>query len=151
MNKDAVLATIIGFGVGLVIAGLVFLGPTIFSGMPKITLPDMSFITRLFQKTQTTIKPTPTPKPDSELSIDSPLPESIEPKNETLVSGITYQNATVILEGELGEAVVTANGNGAYAGKLMLKEGKNELVVTSYAKEKMKSAQVTVYYTPEDF
>jgi len=144
MNKDALLATIIGFGVGLVIAGLVFLGPTVATYLPRISMPSLP----------KTSKPKTTPKANNKpntISIESPLPESIEPKNETLLSGKTTPNAIVVLEGENDEVVVIANAQGAYAGKLTLGEGKNDLKVTSYAGKNVQTQSVRVYYTPENF
>lgn len=154
MNKDAILATIIGFGVGLVIAALVFIGPSMVKGLPHFSLPNLSALTAMFSmksKTGSNAKATTTPKLSDTLSIESPLPDAIEPKNETLISGTTIPNATVVIEGEDTENVVVANANGAYAGKLELSEGKNDIVVTSYAKNNVQSEDVTVYYTPESF
>ena len=154
MNKDAILATIIGFGVGLVIAALVFVAPSMMKGLPHFSLPNFSALTALFsmkQKNSDSEKPSTTPKLSDTLSIESPLPDAIEPKSETLISGTTLPNAVVVLEGEDTENVVVANGNGAYAGKLELGEGKNDIVVTSYAKNNVQSQDVTVYYTPESF
>lgn len=150
MNKDAILATIIGFGVGLIIAALVFLGPSLIKNFPGITFPDLSGIMAKFTSSDNT-KPTPTPKPGEGLTIQSPLPEAIEPKNETLVSGTTLPDAMVVIETDGTETVVIANAQGAYAGKITLGEGKNDITVTSYAKETVQTQTVTVYYTPEDF
>lgn len=151
MNKDAILATIIGFGVGLVIAGLVFLSPALIKGLPHVNL-NLSFLTSLFkQKPNTKPSPTKTASTSYKLSIESPLSESIEPKEETLVSGNTHPNAIVVLEGENGESVVVSNKDGAYAGKLTLGEGRNILKVTSYAGKSTETQSVTVYYTPENF
>ena len=84
MNKDALLATIIGFGIGLVITGLVFAGPTIFKNFPKIRLPSLSQF--IGKPSNTTKKPNPTPIPNSnDLVIESPLADSIEAKTEVLV------------------------------------------------------------------
>ena len=150
MNKDALLATIIGFGIGLVITGLVFAGPTIFKNFPKINL---SALTQFMGKqSATTKKPNPTPRPNSDdLAIESPLADSIEAKPEVLVSGRTAPNATVVIEGESNEAVVIANTQGAYAGSITLGEGKNEILVTSYKDKKVQKQNVTVFYTPEKF
>jgi len=150
MNKDAVLATVIGFGVGLVIAGLVFLGPSLFANLPHVKLPNFSFLKNTFQSTR--LQPSPTAKPMSRtLSITSPLPDSIESLNETLISGSTIPNATVVLEGENGESVIIANGEGAYAGKLSLGEGKNTLHITSYSGKDIQTLPLTVFYTTENF
>jgi len=151
MNKDAILATIISFGVGLIIAGAVFLGPTLVKQMPRISLPDLSFLTRLINTRQSP-DATPTPKPASgDLTIESPLADAIEPKNETLVSGQTKPDAVVVLEGETDETVIVANNKGAYAGKVSVSEGKNTITVTSHAGGDTQVKDVTVYYTPESF
>lgn len=142
MNKDAVLATVIGFGIGLIIAAGVFLGPAIFRSMPQIRLPDFS---------KKTAEPTPTPKPNETLTIQSPLAESIESKNETLVTGTTAPESIVVIEGETGETATEVNGDGAFAGKVALTEGKNDIFVTSYTKDKVQTSSIRVYYTPEDF
>lgn len=150
MNKDALLATIIGFGVGLIIAALVFLGPSLIKNFPQIKLPNMSGIASMFTQANKP-KPTPTPKPGEGLTIQSPLPEAIEPKNETLVSGSAVPESIVVIETGSVETVAVANLQGAYAGKIALTEGKNDILVTSYANGKIQSTTVTVYYTPEDF
>lgn len=150
MNKDALLATIIGFGIGLIIAAGVFLGPTVFRSLPHLRLPDFSKLVSRFQQA----KPeeiTPTPKPNETLTIQSPLAESIELKNETLVTGSVAPESIVVIEGESGETVSAANGDGAFAGKVVLTEGKNDITVTSYTKDKVQTQTVRVYYTPEDF
>lgn len=154
MNKDAILATIIGFGVGLVIAALVFLGPSMVKGVPHISLPDFSKIMALFSVKTTSDgnkKAVPTPKAPGRLTIQSPLPDSIEPKSETLISGTTHPNAIVVVEGEDADNVVVANEAGVYAGKIALGEGKNDLVITSYSDGDIQSEGVTVYYTTESF
>ena len=111
MNKDALLATIIGFGIGLVIAAGVFLGPSLFKNMPQLRLPDLSSLLNTF-KTSENREPTPTPKPNETLTIQSPLADSIEPKNETLISGMTAPEAIVVIEGESTETVVLENSGG---------------------------------------
>ncbi len=152
MNKDAILATIIGFGVGLVIAGLIFLGPTVLKNLPHVSLPALPKFSLALPGAA---HPKPTPKttgtPSDTLTIESPLADSIEPKNELLISGSAAPNAVVVLEGENGEAVVVANNQGAYAAKLTLGEGKNDLVVTSYSGKNVQTQSVTVFYTPENF
>ncbi len=150
MNKDALLATIIGFGIGLVITGLVFAGPTIFKSFPRIQLPSLSMFTG--KSSGTAKKPNPTPRPNStDLAIESPLADSIEAKSEVLVSGRTTPNATVVIEGESDEAVVVANAKGAYAATITLGEGKNEIMASSYTSTKVQKQNVTVFYTPEKF
>lgn len=148
MNKDALLATLIGFIIGLVITGILLAGPTIAKGFPNIQWPTFTFSLPKAPGTQEDNKPTPTPTAFF-LTIDSPLTDSIEEKSDVLVSGKTMANATVVIAGNVDEIVVTADDKGTYAGKVKLVEGKNDVVVTSYNKEEQKSQTVTVFYTPE--
>ncbi len=146
MNRDAILATVIGFGIGLFITGGFLYGPTLAKSLPKIRIPNFSFSGK-------PKNPSPTPLPKtlpSTLAISSPLGESIEEKSETLVSGTTTPESTVIIMGALDEAIVPANNEGAYAGKITLTEGKNEISVISYHDGNEQSQAITVFYTPEE-
>lgn len=145
MNKDAVVATIIGFGIGLVITSAFILGPNLVKSLPKISLPTISFPKK-------NLPPMPTPTPTvSTLTIDAPIADTIESSTSILVSGTSAKDATVVVEGLVDEVVVTVNGEGKYAGKVTLVEGKNEINVTSYANGKTQKQSVIVFYTPEKF
>jgi len=147
MNKDAILATIIGFVIGLCIAGLVLLGPKLAKYLPKISihLPTISL-------TKPKASPTPTPnqKPFS-LTIDSPIAESIESDSDLLVSGTTTGGSTVVIQGNTNDSVTGATKDGKYAGKITLVEGENDITVTSYNKKDHAAQTVKVYYTQEQF
>lgn len=144
MNKDALLATVIGFVVGLVITGLLLVGPRLVSFLPKISWPSFSF-------GQTNPTASPTSTPEVSFTIDSPLPEAIESGAELLVSGSTEPGATVVIQTDVDDEVVIAKEDGKYAGKVTLIEGKNDLVVTSYGKTKQEAKTIAVFYTPEGF
>jgi hypothetical protein len=138
MNKDALLATLIGFAIGLLITGLLLVGPNITKSLPKIKLP--------------TAASTPTPTPTSSqfaVTIESPLAETIENSPDLLVSGVTSAGSTVVIAGSVDDTAVAAQPDGKYAGKITLTEGKNDIVVTAYEQSKQTSQTVTVYYTPE--
>ena len=146
MNRDAILATVIGFGIGLFITGGFLYGPTLVKSLPKIHIPKFSFSGK---------SKNPSPAPLSKtlptsLTISSPLSESIEEKSETLVSGTAIPESTIIIAGVLDEAVVPANSEGTYAGKITLTEGKNEISVISYQDGNEQSQTITVFYTPEE-
>ncbi len=147
MNKDALLATLIGFFIGLLITGLLLAGPNLAKMLPNLKLPTINW-PKAQQKT--TLTPTPTPA-DFAVTIDSPLADSIEAKDEILVSGTTSPEAMVVVSGQIDDAVVKVKNDGKYAGKVSLNEGKNEITVTSYLKDKQISQTVTIFYTPEDF
>lgn len=144
MNKDALLATLIGFGIGLLITGLLLLGPNLLKYFPAIKLPSFSLSQGASKK-----EPTPSPTPVAGLTIDSPLAEAIENDTSLLVSGTATPGATLIIAGDADETAVVAAVDGKYAGKISLLEGKNDIVVTSYLGSKQSAATITVYYTPE--
>lgn len=155
MNKDALLATFIGFIVGLFVTGLVLYGPGLIKNVPKIQFPKISFSLPQFGKTN--ISPTATPSQsegtkEHTVRIESPLPESLEQTEKVLISGTTSASSTVILSGPVDEVVIEANGDGKYAGKVTLLEGKNDITVTSFQQSGKSATQsVTVLYTPEEW
>ncbi len=148
MNKDAILATLIGLALGLVIAGAFIFGPGLIKAVPGIKLPTISLPK---PASQATPAPSPTPK-EFTVTITAPLPDAIEPKDDVVVSGTTQAGATVIIAGPLDEDVVVAGTDGAYAGKVTAVEGKNDITVTAYGTDgKQAQSTVTIYYTEENF
>ncbi|MCX6791960.1 MAG: hypothetical protein NT149_02895 [Candidatus Gottesmanbacteria bacterium] len=145
MNKDAVLATLIGFGIGLLITGLLLVGPNITKSLPKINLPTISF-PQSKQKPAVTATPTPS---QFAVTIESPMAEAIENSTDLLVSGMTSPGATVVIAGSVDDTAVAAQADGKYAGKITLAEGKNDIIVTAYRLLKQANQTITVYYTPE--
>ena len=149
MNKDAILATTIGLILGLAIAGVFIFGPGVARSLPKFTLPSFSFPK---PTTKTLPQPTSAPK-EFTLSITAPLPDAVEPKKDVVVSGLTAQGATVVIQGPVDEDVVISGADGAYAGRITATEGKNDITVTAYSEGGTKQAQtaVTIFYTEENF
>ncbi|MFZ5845259.1 MAG: hypothetical protein ACOY0S_02210 [Patescibacteria group bacterium] len=148
MNRDAILATLIGFGIGLVITGILVLSPNLTKKLGPLSLPKITFsLPQLKPKSS----PTPTPTPPPALTLDSPLPEAVENKAELLVSGKTSSGAIVVIQGPQDEDVTLVKEDGKYAGKVTLLEGKNEIMVTGYISGKPLKQTVTVFYTPEEF
>lgn len=152
MNKDAILASVIGFGIGICITGILLVGPNVLKAMPK--LPTFAFP----QKSQTATAPSTTenkvsaPTPETTtFSIDSPVTDTIQNKDDVLVSGNTPPGSTVFVQSDIDEQVATVTADGKYAATIALQEGDNALTVTSYGSGKPVSQSVTVYYTPDEF
>jgi hypothetical protein len=146
MNKDAILATAIGFIIGLSITGSIVFGPKLFAMLPKTSIRFPSFFAA---KT----KPTPTTAPKEaafSITIESPTPDSIAQDGDLLISGRTGSEATVVIQSAQNDTVVTATKDGKYAGKVTLLEGENTIAVTGYSDQKRATALVTVYYTEEE-
>ncbi len=153
MNKDALFATLIGLGIGLLLTGIILVGPSVAKSLPTIKWPTISKISLpsfSFPK-----KTTPTPTVTQQVikhgvTIDSPLDGAMEDKETVLVSGTTSKEATVVLQGTTDDSVMKVNGDGKYAGKITLVEGKNTITVTSFSKDKEQATEtITVFYTPE--
>ena len=142
MNKDAIFATLIGLGIGLLLTGIILVGPNIVKSLPP--MPHISW----FQKKPAPM-PTEIPEAPHAVTIDSPLPEAIETASSVLVSGTTSKESKVIIQGIVDDVVVATNGDGKFAGKVTLNEGKNDILVTSYHASQSASQKVTVYFTPE--
>ena len=143
MNKDALLATLIGFGIGLVITGLLLVGPNLLKMFPAIKFPSFSF-----SQNQKASKPTPTPKTNA-FTIESPLPETIENSTDLLVNGTAPAGSTVVIAGPVDESTVVVGADNKFAGKITLMEGKNDIAVTAITQTKPTTQTVVVYYTQE--
>lgn len=153
MNKDAIFATLIGLGIGLLLTGIILVGPNLVKSFPKISLPTNFKITMpQIAWPQKKVVPTSTPtvvEVPHTVTIESPLPDAIEETESLLVSGATSKDSKVVIQGFIDDVVVMTNGDGKFAGKITLTEGRNELLVTSYHASNSAVQKVTVYYTPE--
>lgn len=148
MNKDAIMATVIGFGIGLLITAAILFTPSAISLFSTIKLPKLT-------QTNSTDAVSPTPAQDNQsisgLTIESPLPDAIAPSDTILVSGNAKPGSVVVLETQDGAVVSQASAQGKFAAEVSLSEGKNDLIVTSYDKGAEESKTITIYYTQEDF
>lgn len=149
MNRDAILATVIGFAIGLIITGLFLIGPNLKNILSSsFNLPTLSFLKPKGSSPQ--LSPTPTPQV-STVVIDSPLPDAVVDNESLLVSGRTMPNETVILQNDLEDQAIIASADGTFAGKMKLKEGKNDITASSYGTGGQQTAvTVTVFYTSEE-
>src|SRR3989344_9057129 len=145
MNKDAIMATAIGFGIGLVITGAILFGPNALKMLPSsFTLPSLS------QRTKPTTSPgEPTPPASRAFTVDSPLVDAIVDSDTILVSGPAPAGSIIVVQGHKGEEASRASAEGKFAGKVALVEGKNDIIVTSYNNKDEQNKTVTVYYTQE--
>lgn len=148
MNKDALLATLIGFGIGLLITGAFLFGPNIITSLPSLsfTLP------RLWRGSpQPEVSPLPSPETRvTGLTVTAPIREALINDENLLVSGTAPAGSTIVIAGVGNEIVATASSDNTFAGKLTLVEGKNDIIVTAYIDQKEEISRITVYYTPQE-
>lgn len=144
MNKDALLATAIGFVIGLIITGLLLIGPSIASKLPKMSFKLPAFPTGQPRQPDSNAKQT-----NTAFTIDSPLTDAIESEKEILISGKAKPGSTIVITGVINDTAILASDDGTYAGKILLIEGKNDITVVQNDKVAISSASITVFYTPE--
>lgn len=152
MNKDAILASVIGFGIGICITGILLVGPNVLKAMPKLpslTFPQQNKTDNTTPANETNVA-APTPQ-TATFSIDSPITDTIQNKDDVLVSGNTPPGSIVFVQSDIDEQVATVTADGKYAATIALQEGDNALTVTSYGNGKPVSQSVVVYYTPDEF
>jgi hypothetical protein len=150
MNRDAILATIIGFMLGLIITSLILFGPKAFKSLSAIKI-DTSKLSFLKSKN---ITPTPAEKiienntiSNSPLTVNAPVSDVIVDNSEILVSGTATPDSSVIIAGPIDETGVTVAGDGKFGGKITLNEGKNTIMVSAYNKETVVQKTIDVYYS----
>lgn len=160
MNRDALLATLIGFAIGITITAIILVGPGLIKKAPTFSLTKLPSIglslpkfsmPKFASKGQQGVEPQKTESKVFAFSVDSPLADAIESQPSILVSGTAQPGSVVIVQGMTDDAVVTASDEGKYAAKVALTEGKNDIAVTGYGKDAKADVQtVTVFYTPEE-
>jgi hypothetical protein len=140
-----VLASVIGFGIGLLITGGILLGPTLVNqlAMQQRANGEVASAT----ETVPTTNPTPDITQDVPVTIESPTAESISTDDKATVSGKAPNSSYIIIAGDVDETVVVVN-NGAYTGTITLKEGKNDISVTSVGSTQTTSQRTVIYHTP---
>jgi len=155
MNKDAFFATLIGLGIGLLLTGIILVGPNLVKSLPAIRFPStFKFSMPNIAWPQKKTAPTPSPattETKHTVTIDSPLADAIETTDSILVSGTTSKESKVVIQSFIDDSVIMTNGDGKFAGKVTLSEGKNDILVTSYYEKEIASQKLTIYYTPEEW
>lgn len=148
MNRDAILATLIGLALGLTITGFLVIGPGLTKYLPKVKLPAIAFSLFSSKPEVKSNSAENKPKPVT-FSVTSPLPEAIVTDGGLVVSGSALPNSIVVVSGITDDEVVAVGADAKFAGKVTLSEGKNDIYVTQYLDAKPTTIKVTVYFTEE--
>jgi hypothetical protein len=149
MNKDAILASIIGFGIGLMITGAVLIGPTALPAFRKM-ISDVGKGSVQSLTTQATPAPTNAPSVGAKtLTVDSPEDQFIAESDSLTVSGKAPKGTIIVVDGNIDESVVTVSDSNTFQAKITLKEGINDVSVTNLTSDTPANKHITVYYTPK--
>lgn len=143
LGKETILAGVAGFALGLLAAWAVWSLPQF---LPKKQEPTTI--------TEETTPPAEEPKAEAfSLTLTQPENEAISSTDKVTVSGKTAKDATIVLNGPLGDEVLEASANGTFTVSLGLEEGANEINVTAYSADggQEQTETRTVNYTKEEF
>ncbi len=152
MNKDAILASLIGFSVGLLITASIIFGPKLFAQLQTSMREHQgqvaSFQTKEDNQPQPSNITSQEPLPSS-LTIDQPTQESIVKESGITVSGNASPNSLIIVGTTEEESVVQVPSSGKYETKVVLREGKNDISVANVVNDQLFVERVVVYFSQE--
>lgn len=138
MNRETLIAILLGFTGGILVAFLL------------VTLPK-----RLPQLKKDSTSPTPTQSQVSPDNQDDKKIEVTNPENgivvegeEIEITGITLSNTFVVVNGPNEDVVVTSDNEGKFSAKLGVLDGENLFTVTAYPEnENPLTTNVSVFAT----
>jgi len=137
MRKEVIIAIIIGFFLGLVLAFGFWTA--------NQAVKD--------KKTEQTVKvsnSTPSPSPVASFSIDSPENNLVSDKNKIQVSGKTTSMAVIIAYSEDNQSFTTADENGFFSMNVDLVKGSNIYTIKSVdSNDNVKQKELTLVYTTD--
>lgn len=140
MNKDTVVASVIGFGLGLIAAIALWVVPKI---MPK-TSPSSS--PALAAKTA--VESARDERSDAKFTITSPKEGDIVTSDKLKLTGMSQASA-VFLTTSTENIVAQVKSDGTYETTLTLTGGHNEILATQIHEGSESATRVNVFYYPE--
>lgn len=142
MKRDITLAIIVGFIIGVIVA-------LILTNLPKIVKEGIKLQSSKPIATPTIIQVENTTS-SFELTLNSPVNESISDTKIIAVSGTTKASMTVFIESEIDQMTVESNDSGAFAAKINLSEGVNTIFLTVYDDAgNSNTKNLNIFYTTE--
>ncbi len=142
MKRDITLAIIVGFIIGVIVA-------LILTNLPKIVKEGIKLQNSKPIATPTIIQVQNTTS-SLDLTLDTPVNESISDTKIIEVSGSTKSHTTVFIESEIDQITVESNDTGAFTGKINLNEGVNAIFLTVYDEAgNSNTKNLNIFYTTE--
>jgi hypothetical protein len=141
MNKDTVVASVIGFGLGLVAAIVLWVVPRI---LPKTTSQTAK------TENQAVAQVSPKSAVLGAFTIANPQDGEIS-KNKTIkIEGAAPKASVVIVSTASGSAAIAPKNDGSFSTNLDLNEGVNEVIITSLNPDKEEVKNLNIYYFAEN-
>ncbi len=141
MNKDTVVASVIGFGLGLVAAIALWI-------VPKL-VPKISPVTK---ETNQVLSETTNVLPDTGLvfEITSPKDGDISKSADVKITGKAPGNTLILITTPENNMTATSDASGQFTTNLTLHEGGNDIVLTNIAGGKEETKHLVVYYIAQN-
>lgn len=138
MNRETIIAILLGFTGGILVA---FLLVTVPKKLPQLKKEDNS-------PTPTQNQPENSQLTDNKLEITTPENGIVVEGEEIEISGTSKANTHIVVSGPSEDIVVTSDENGKFSAKLSIYEGENLFTVTSYPEnDKPVTTSVSVFAT----
>lgn len=149
MKKESIVAILVGFGLGLTAALTILVLPQKIShfklDIPFITQKDKVSVRVDQDSSVQTITPTL-----KKLVVDEPKDRLITQKSPLTVGGTAAPNSLVVLLTINNAAATTTDEEGKFEFKADLDEGRNDIQLTAYPKDKEPEVNsIVVYYIEE--
>lgn len=140
MKKDVLLALLIGFTLGSVIAVLAV----------KLPLNLDSKNNKEISSVKITSSPSITSAKENIIGITSPTDQTIFTEPEFKLEGKLSTGSALIIETPLDSLVLTADNNGMFSGEFKLAEGSNRIYLTAVGNLGItESKTLNLFYTSE--
>lgn len=136
MNKDTVVASIIGFSLGLVAAVLIWVMPHL---LPK-TKPAVTGSPLIEASAENN------PVEAISLEVSSPADGNISKEKTVEIKGKAQNMKLLTVSTQDDTQIVTLAPDGSFSAKVTLAEGGNQIDVTGYNKNKEEHQQLYMYY-----
>ncbi|HCS79322.1 TPA: hypothetical protein DIV55_06320 [Patescibacteria group bacterium] len=140
MNKDTIVASIIGFGLGLVAAIALWVVPRILPKLPQIKSPNQKETSTTAAQNNTT----------EGLTITTPVNGEISQSDAITLKGKAANTKLVVISTADKSQVVTPSENGEYSAPVKLVEGNNDIVVSLISDETTTTELINVFYFADD-
>ncbi len=135
MNRDTVVASIIGFSLGLVAAILIWVVPHL---LPKTkTSPAPSSVVESSEEKDT--------NQAIILEVNSPKNGDISKTKSIEIKGKSQNSKLLTISSQDDTQVITPANDGNFSAQVTLSDGGNEITVTSYNKNKEEHKELFVY------
>ena len=144
MKKELFLAITIGFILGLIITGGIYVANKSLKGLPTDSQAQPTP-----EPTAAQVTPTPQPSTNSSLlTVSAPENELLTDKSSVTVSGKAQVGSTVVVTGENSEEVLAPDATGAFTTTVDLESGYNTITIVAFDKTGVQAKTVlTVTYS----